>query len=232
MSLKKYPTQKTTMRHFEKPVPFSTPHLLRIAVTGGIASGKSHICRQLSEAGHSIFYCDNEAKNIIRTQTDVRRELTAIVGPDLYDSHGILAKAVLAAWLCRGRKYSSQVDAVVHPRVAEAFKLKACEMEARAAAAGMPSVRLPDLSRTISIGDLLGLPRRQTLFMECALLFESGFNVLANCSVLVHTSHDTQLRRLMQRDHIGLKKARGWTALQLDEGERVRLSDHILPNDV
>jgi len=229
--LKKYPTLKTTTMPFEKPTPFSTPHLLRIAITGGIASGKSYICKQLAEAGHTIFYCDSEAKHIIRTHTDVRRELTGIVGKELYDCHGTLAKAVLAAWLCRGKEYSSQVDAVVHPRVAAAFMQKAGEMETEAEAAGMPPVSFPLLNRTLSIGDLMSLPHHQTLFMECALLFEAGFDALANRSVLVHVNHDTQLCRLMQRDHIDIKKAREWTALQMSEEEKLRLADHILPND-
>jgi len=216
---------------FEKPTPFSTPHLLRIAITGGIASGKSYICKQLAEAGHTIFYCDSEAKHIIRTHTDVRRELTGIVGKELYDCHGTLAKAVLAAWLCRGKEYSSQVDAVVHPRVAAAFMQKAGEMETEAEAAGMPPVSFPLLNRTLSIGDLMSLPLHQTLFMECALLFEAGFDALANRSVLVHVNHDTQLCRLMQRDHIDIKKAREWTALQMSEEEKLLLADHILPND-
>lgn len=215
----------------EKPLPFVTPHLLRIAITGGIGSGKSYICKQLADAGFSIFYCDDVAKRIIRTDTAVRDELTAIVGKNLYDSDGLLVKSVLAAWLCRGKEYSAQVDAIVHPRVAGAFKQMSCEMENKAAAEGLPAISLPPFCRTITLHDLLKLPRRQVLFMECALLFESGFDRLADRSVLVHVSHATQLRRLMQRDHISEEKAEEWMALQLSEEEKASLANHILPNE-
>lgn len=216
---------------FDRPSPFSTPNLLRIAITGGIGSGKSYICKQLADAGFPIFYCDDEAKRIIRTDTDVRRKLTAIVGDNLYDCNGTLVKSVLAAWLCRGKKFSAQVDAIVHPRVADAFKAKSFEINAKALASQLPAITQPPLGRTITIDDLLELPRQQTLFMECALLFESSFDLLADRSVLIHVSHATQLNRLMQRDHISTEKAEEWIALQLDEKEKIRRADHILPND-
>ena len=95
---------------------------LRIGITGGIGSGKSYICHQLEQTGHRIFYCDDEAKRIIRTHPDVMNELRALVGPEVYDANGGLNKSVLAAYLCRGRNYSQRVDRIVHPRVAEAFR--------------------------------------------------------------------------------------------------------------
>lgn len=48
---------KQTTNSLEQP--------LRIGITGGIGSGKSYVCHQLEQAGHRIFYCDDEAKRII-----------------------------------------------------------------------------------------------------------------------------------------------------------------------
>ena len=94
---------------------------MSIGITGGIGSGKSYVCKQLEQAGHPVFYCDDVAKHIIRTHKDVKRELTALVGNNLYDTNGALVKNVLATYLCKGTTYSHRVDAIVHPRVAEAF---------------------------------------------------------------------------------------------------------------
>ena len=96
--------------------------LLRVGITGGIGSGKSYICKRLEEAGHRVFYCDDEAKRIMRTHPDVRRELTALVGPDLYSAEDAsLQKSVMRAYLCQGEEYAERVNAVVHPRVAQAY---------------------------------------------------------------------------------------------------------------
>lgn len=170
-------------------------------ITGGIASGKSAVCRLLHAMGHPVFYCDDEAKRIIRTDPDVRRELTAVVGEGVYDDEGRLVKSVLAAYICRGRDCSERVDAIVHPRVREAYKA----WHARQTA--------------------------ETTFMECALLFESGFDRLVDRTVLVHTHDEVRLARLMQRDGISRAQARKWMALQMTEEEKLARADIVISND-
>ena len=170
-------------------------------ITGGIASGKSAVCRLLHAMGHPVFYCDDEAKRIIRTDPDVRRELTAVVGEGVYDDEGRLVKSVLAAYICRGRDCSERVDAIVHPRVREAYKA----WHAR--------------------------QTTETTFMECALLFESGFDRLVDRTVLVHTGDNIRLMRLMQRDGISRAQARKWMALQMTEEEKLARADIVISND-
>ena len=75
---------------------------IKRAITGGIGSGKSYICRLLEEKGFPVFYCDDEAKRIIRTNLDVRKALQALVGDDVYSPTGELNKPKLAAYICQG----------------------------------------------------------------------------------------------------------------------------------
>lgn len=237
--------------------------LLLIGITGGIASGKSYVCAQLEQAGHTVFYCDSEAKRIIRTDPEVRRQLSQLVGSDLYDAQGQLVKSKLAAWLCKGKAHAAQVDAIVHPRVAEAFARRASELSAdwesglpachwegglpaRHKEYGLPARqhdagRKPALPEALfppfphkqldSVQQLICLPPQRVLFMECALLFESGFDRLVDCSLLIHVSASTQLQRLMTRDHISESKAHEWMALQLSEEQKLERADYVLDND-
>ena len=170
------------------------------AITGGIGSGKSFYCRQLEQAGFPIFYCDDEAKRIIRTSEAVRRELCALVGADVYDAEGQLQKPVLAAYICRGKEFAEQVDAIVHPRVAQAFQAWAAEQA----------------------------KRHERVFMECALLYESGFENLVDEVILVTASQETRVRRVMARDGVTREKALAWMALQLPEEEKMRRAHHII----
>lgn len=174
---------------------------LRYGITGGIGSGKSYVCHLLENAGAPVFYCDDVAKRIIREDPTVRRQLTQLVGPETYDAEGRLCKSVLAAWLCRGRDASAQVDTIVHPRVAEAFR------------------RWTDLQGV------------EKVYMECALLWESGFDRLVDYTVLVYAPDDVRLRRIMQRDGISAGTARRWMALQMPEEEKRARADIIIPND-
>ena len=219
--------------------------LLLIGITGGIASGKSYVCAQLEQAGHTVFYCDSEAKRIIRTDPEVRRQLSQLVGSDLYDAQGQLVKSKLAAWLCKGKAHAAQVDAIVHPRVAEAFARRASELSAdwegglpaRQHDAGrkpaLPEALFPPFphKQLDSVQQLICLPPQRVLFMECALLFESGFDRLVDCSLLIHVSASTQLQRLMARDHIPESKAHEWMALQLSEEQKLERADYVLDND-
>lgn len=246
--------------------------LLLIGITGGIASGKSYVCAQLEQAGHTVFYCDSEAKRIIRTDPEVRRQLSQLVGSDLYDAQGQLVKSKLAAWLCKGKAHAAQVDAIVHPRVAEAFarraaalssdwegglparhkehglparqwegELPACHKEYGLPARQHDAGRKPALPEALfpsfphkqldSVQQLICLPPQRVLFMECALLFESGFDRLVDCSLLIHVSASTQLQRLMARDHIPESKAHEWMALQLSEEQKLERADYVLDND-
>lgn len=211
--------------------PKSAPSVWRIGITGGIGSGKSYVCARLQEAGHRVFFCDDEAKRIIRTDPQVRAELQTVVGEGLYDGAGRLVKSVLAEWLCRGKEYSNQVDAIVHPRVADAFRHVAEKLSAEIPTEAGAFPLCPACPGQVTIDWLRRLPRTRVLFMECALLFESGFDRLVDTSVLVHVSGETQLRRLMERDKISREEAQAWIDLQLTEEEKLRRADWVLCND-
>ena len=173
----------------------------KIAITGGIGSGKSYVCRHIEAAGYPIFYCDDEAKRIIRSDAKVQQALTALVGKEVYNEEGQLVKPVLAAYLCRGKAYAAQVDAIVHPRVGECF-LEWCERQTTA-----------------------------KVFMECALLFESGFDRYVDSTIHVAAPQDVRLQRVMERDHVTHEKALEWMALQLPEEEKAQRADFIIHND-
>ena len=137
-----------------------------------------------------------------------------------------LNKPVLAAYLCQGRHYSQQVDRIVHPRVAQAFG-QFCAAQPSATNANLP---IPP-GKCLSLEALQQLPASGVVFMECALLFESGFNRLVDYSVLVHVSAQTQLLRLMARDHISAQKAQNWIDLQLSESEKMARADAYIVNE-
>ena len=181
--------------------PHQSQKIRKIAITGGIGCGKSYVCRSIEAAGYPIFYCDDEAKRIIRSDRKVQQALIELVGTNVYNEEGKLVKPVLAAYLCRGKAYAAQVDAIVHPRVGECF-LEWCE--------------------------------RQTtdkVFMECALLFESGFDRYVDFTIHVAAPQAVRLSRVMTRDNVSHEKAMEWMALQMPEEEKAQRADYIINND-
>ena len=91
-----------------------------IAITGGIGSGKSYVCRLLAQRGIRVYDCDAAAKRLMRTSATLRRQLRQLVGPQVYRGC-ILQKRVLAEFLLASEENKQAVNDVVHPAVALDF---------------------------------------------------------------------------------------------------------------
>jgi dephospho-CoA kinase len=99
---------------------------MKVAITGGIGSGKSYVCKLLQQRGINIYDCDQAAKRLIRTSPDIRRQLTMLIGSEAYlgeDGQGgwILNKAVVAQFLLGSEANAHAIDDIVHPAVFHDF---------------------------------------------------------------------------------------------------------------
>lgn len=166
----------------------------RVAITGGIGSGKSFVCRMLAERGIEIYDCDAAAKRLMRTSSELRARLTGLVGSNLYDGER-LNKPVMAQFLLRSDENQRAVNAIVHPAVGEDF-LKS----------GMK-------------------------WMECAILFESGFDKLVDYKICVVAPLEIRLQRIMQRDGLTRQKAMEWISKQMPQEEVSSKCDFVIVND-
>ena len=93
----------------------------RIAITGGIGSGKSYVCRMLGERGIRVYDCDAAAKRLMRTSVRLQESLRRLVGNGVYSDDGNLCKRVLAEFILKGEANKTAVNEVVHPAVADDF---------------------------------------------------------------------------------------------------------------
>lgn len=169
-----------------------------VAITGGISSGKSFVCKLLEKRGYTIFYCDDEARRLMHTDKALRSALKRLIGENTYQADGTLNKPVVTAFIKSGGREA--INALVHPAVREAF---------------------------------LQWKEKQTadvVFMECALLFESGFDKLVDTSVLVSAPDSLRIKRLMQRNGIDERAARAWLNLQMSEEEKRQRVDVVIDN--
>lgn len=94
---------------------------MRVAITGGIGSGKSYVCRLLALRGIDVYDCDAAAKRLMRGSASLQRQLRQLVGDSVYSSDGTLQKRVLAGFLLASEANKAAVSNVVHPAVAADF---------------------------------------------------------------------------------------------------------------
>lgn len=95
---------------------------MKIAITGGIGSGKSYVCRILEKQGIKVYDCDAEAKRLMSSDADLQAGLKRLVGDEVYNAEGILQKPVLAQFLLASEENKQAVNDVVHPAVARDFE--------------------------------------------------------------------------------------------------------------
>lgn len=100
---------------------------MKIAITGGIGSGKSYVCRILEKHGIRVYDCDAGAKRLMRQGADLQAGLKKLVGEEVYSADGILQKPVLAQFILTGEANKQAVNDVVHPAVARDFEQSDCE---------------------------------------------------------------------------------------------------------
>ena len=168
---------------------------MKIAITGGIGSGKSYVCRLLEQRGISIYDCDSAAKRLMHTSEPLRQQLTELIGPDTYDNEGRLNKAVVAQFLLQSEENAKAIDNIVHPAVAHDFQNSGYQ------------------------------------WMECAILFESGFEQLVDRIIVVTAPEEVRINRIMHRDGINSEKAKEWINRQWSQEKVRQRADFEIVND-
>lgn len=167
---------------------------MTVAITGGIGSGKSYVCRLLSEQDIEVYDCDAAAKRLICTSEVLMAQLRQLVGTKLYINN-VLNKQLLTHFLMESEAHARAVNSIVHPAVAEDF---------------------------IASG---------ATWMECAILYESGFDRLADCVVCVSAPLEKRIERVMLRDGISRADVLQWMNRQLPQEEVVKRADYNIVND-
>ncbi|MEI6606867.1 MAG: transcription termination factor Rho [Verrucomicrobiota bacterium] len=177
-----------------------------MALTGGIASGKSTVCRWLRECLPSvvIFDCDAAARRMLEVDADIIAMVAASFGPGALDKLGRVDRHFL-----RGRVFSDdaargQLESIIHPRV-----LQEC---------------LASLHQAAQNG--------ATLFVaDIPLFFEKGLDFGQEQVIVVASSRDTQIQRLKARSGFDESMIEAILAVQLPTYEKIRRADVVFWNE-
>ncbi|MBL8268660.1 dephospho-CoA kinase [Steroidobacter sp.] len=173
---------------------------LLVGLTGGIASGKSAVAELFSQIGAPVLDTDQIARDVVEPGTPTLAKLVAEFGSDILDSSGRLDRARMRTRVFADPEQRKRLEAITHPAIRE-------ELASRAQRAEGPY-------------QIHVIP----------LLVESGRADLYDRVLLVDTSEEEQLKRLMARDSANSELAQQILAAQASREDRLDAADDVIVN--
>lgn len=175
---------------------------MRIALTGGIGSGKSTVARMLAARGAVIVDADAIAREVVEPGQPALAEIRDAFGPEVIASDGTLDRARLAEIVFADEAALSRLNAITHPRIAQ----RSAELLAEA-------------------------PAGVIVVYDMPLLVEQGGDALRGWDriVVVDAPDDLRLERVVARG-LDREDARRRLAAQATRAERLAVADVVLDN--
>jgi len=179
---------------------------VRIAVTGGIGSGKSSVSARLESLGAVVVDADRIAREVVEPGTPGLEAVVAEFGPGILTADGAFDRPAMAAIVFADPERRAALEAIVHPLV------------------GRRSAEL-----------LSAAPKGSVVVYDVPLLAETAGGALGRTSefdavIVVEAPLGTRVDRLVAR---GLTEADAVAriAAQATDEQRRAIADHVLVND-
>ena len=176
--------------------------MLRVGLTGGIASGKSLVEKEFAALGVPVADADILSRELTAPDGAGLKALVGTLGPDIQGADGGLDRGRLRQRLFADPELRLRVERLLHPLILQAMKAR------------LEAARAPYALAVIPL--LVEVPAAR---------------VLVDRVLLVDCSESLQLSRLMSRDHMDEATARSIMAAQATRAERLRAADDILLNE-
>lgn len=174
--------------------------MLKIGLTGGIASGKSMVADLFANHGAALVDTDVIAREVVAPGEPGLEAVRKLFGPDVLTSTGELDRRALRAVVFADDTKRRHLEDALHPLI------RARTLERLAAARGPYAI------------------------VVVPLLVETDFAQLVDRVLVVDCRVETQLARLLQRDGLSPSEAEAMIAAQADRESRLAAADDVIDN--
>ncbi|ECB9704318.1 dephospho-CoA kinase [Listeria monocytogenes] len=175
-----------------------------IGLTGSVATGKSTVSNMIQQAGIPLVDADIAARKVVEPGTEGLKEIVAYFGEEVLLADGTLDRAKLGEIIFKDKEKREKLNEITHPRVKD-YMLEARE-------------------RFFRSGEEL-------VFFDIPLLFESHLESLVDQIVVVWTTPETELKRLMERNNLTKEDALRRIESQMGIDEKARKADFVIDNN-
>ncbi|HXG88390.1 MAG TPA: dephospho-CoA kinase [Vicinamibacterales bacterium] len=175
----------------------------RVALTGGIGTGKSYVTARLREAGVPVVDADVLARQAVAPDSPGLAAVVTRFGADILTRQGFLDRARLGEIVFRDEAARRDLEAIVHPVVRVATE--------------QFFVQLP--------------PDTPCAVADIPLLYETGRDRQFDAVIVVACDRATQLERVVARDGLSRAEAERRVAAQWPIAEKVARADYVIRTD-
>lgn len=176
--------------------------MLKVGLTGSIATGKSFVCSVLHELGCRVLDADQTAREVVAAGTEGLAEIVETFGTGVLLASGELDRKGLGAIVFADKAKLEILNSIVHPRVIAAQDR------------WLRSVRAADMNAIAVI--------------DAALMIESGGYERMDKLIVVWCEPAIQLQRLKLRDNLSDAEASARIAAQMPQDEKKRHADYLI----
>lgn len=178
--------------------------MLRVALTGGIASGKTTVAGMLAAWGSCVLSTDRISREVVRPGAVGWQRVRQAFGPQVCTPAGTLDRARLAALVFGDPDARRRLELLLHPLIMQTVWQRLAVLEVQG--------RVP------------------VAVVEVPLLFECGLQDRFDCSVLVWTTRARQERWLQDRNGLSATDAERRLQAQMPLDDKRAFADWIVEN--
>ena len=177
----------------------------KIGITGGIGSGKTHVCKVFESLKYKVYYADAQARRLMESDKQLVYEIRELFGPEAYLYDGKLNRKFVGNIVFKQPEMLEKINGLVHPAVGRDFERWYEEL--------LPEYSLPFVLK------------------EAAILFESGSWRQSDGIISVYAPKKIRLKRVMERDQASELDVLSRMDKQWSSMEKNLRSDFIIIND-
>jgi len=181
--------------------PFGMPKRRIIALTGGIASGKSTVLREFKRLGAQVLDCDAISRKVSRKGGPAIKEISDSFGTSVINKAGALNRKKLGSIIFADKRKRKVLETILHPMIIVEIGKKIPK-----ANAGRP------------------------LILDVPLLFEAGLNRFAGKVIVVWAPENTRITRLKKRDKMNIVEIKNRISSQIPLEKKKSKADYIVDN--
>ena len=178
----------------------STHHPYTVALTGGIASGKTLVSDAFGTLAVPVVDTDLIAHNLVEPGQPALREIEEVFGSGVIDSSGRLDRQKLRVLVFANTGMRTKLETILHPRIRQ--------------------VTSETVAKITFAYCILVIP----------LLVEKGSYPNIDRVLVVDVAPEIQINRLMARDNSDFKQAKQVLASQASREQRLEIADDVLEN--